>query len=77
MRLSDGTVVDVRPIDPSDADGLLRFHSRLSPETTYYRFFSPHPTLSPQEVERFTTVDHTRRDALVALVEGEIIAVAR
>lgn len=69
--------VRVRPIEPSDAEALLRFHARLSPETTYYRFFSPHPRLSPAEVERFTNVDHVRREALVAERDGEIVAVAR
>src|SRR5689334_4606264 len=69
--------VQVRAIEPADSAALLRFHSRLSPDTTYYRFFSPHPYLSNDEVARFTTVDHTRREALVAEFDGEIIGVAR
>jgi acetyl coenzyme A synthetase (ADP forming)-like protein len=75
--LADGTVVHVRPIQPTDADRLVRFHSRLSPETTYMRFFTPHPRLSTAEVERFTVVDHTAREALVAVAGDEIIGVAR
>ena len=31
---------------------------RLSDETTYLRFFAVHPVLHPDEVERFTHVDH-------------------
>ena len=76
-RLADGTAIEVRPIDPGDADRLRRFHSRLSTDTTYLRFFSPHPTLSDREVERFTNVDHTERDALVAICDDEIAAVGR
>jgi RimJ/RimL family protein N-acetyltransferase len=67
----------IRPIAVEDAPALTRFHSRLSPDTTYLRFFSPHPRLSPEELTRFTTVDHLEREALIAELEGEIIGVAR
>src|SRR5215831_10237001 len=61
--LSDGRVVQVRPIDASDAERLFRFHESLSPETTRLRFFAIHPYLSAAEVERFSTVDHHDREA--------------
>jgi GNAT superfamily N-acetyltransferase len=67
----------MRRIRRDDADRLVRFHQSLSTETTRLRFFSPHPHLSAREVERFTTVDHCDRDALVALCAGEIVGVAR
>jgi RimJ/RimL family protein N-acetyltransferase len=67
----------VRPIRPDDAERLVRFHSRLSLETTRLRFFSPHPHLTAREVARFTTVDRHDRDALVALSGDDIIGVAR
>jgi acetyl coenzyme A synthetase (ADP forming)-like protein len=75
--LSDGGTVHIRPITADDGDRLIDFHSRLSTETTYYRFFSPHPELSPHEVERFTHVDHDRRVALVGELLGRIVAVGR
>ena len=75
--LADGTVVDLRPMAPDDEERLLRFHSTLSVETTYLRYFSPHPTLRPEEVHRFTHVDHRNREAFVATVDGEIIGVGR
>ena len=75
--LSDGATVHVRPIRPSDAEQFVAFHGRLSPESIYFRFFSPKPRLSDKEVERFTTVDFQDRVALVALLGDEIIAVAR
>ena len=74
--LPDGGTVHVRPIEPSDADRLRRFASRLSPDTVYLRFFSL-ITLSDQDVARLTTVDHDDRVALLALVDGEMIGVAR
>jgi len=36
---SDGGVVHLRPILPSDADAILEFHSRLSARTRYLRYF--------------------------------------
>ena len=74
---ADGGTVHVRPITPADADALVAFHSRLSPRTIHFRFFSPRPRLSPREVERFTTVDHDDRVALVAELGDELVAVAR
>ena len=75
--LADGGAVRVRPIRPDDADRLVRFHSRLSQETVYLRFFSPHPRLFDSEVERFTNVDFESRVALVAVLDDEIVAVGR
>jgi len=75
--LTDGRVVQVRPIEPTDADRLLKFHESLSPETTRLRFFAVHPYLNDTELARFTTVDHHDREALVALVEDALIGVAR
>ena len=75
--LSDGQTVHVRPIVPDDADRLVRFHSRQSPESIYFRYFSPRPELSPRDLHRFTHVDHHDRVAFVALAGDELIAVAR
>jgi acyl-CoA synthetase (NDP forming)/GNAT superfamily N-acetyltransferase len=67
----------VRPILPADADRLRRFHAGQSAESIYLRFFAPLKTLSDKDVARFTQVDHDWRVALVAIVRGEIIGVAR
>ena len=67
----------LRPIRPDDAPRLVEFHNRLSPHSCYLRFFSFHPTLSSSEIERFTCVDYLDRLALVAEVDGTLIAVAR
>ncbi len=75
--LVDGTGVRVRPIRPGDADPLVAFHAGLSAETIHRRFFSAHPSLSPEEARRFTTVDYARRMALVAEWRGRLVAVAR
>jgi RimJ/RimL family protein N-acetyltransferase len=66
-----------RPIAASDADALVRFHEALSPESQRTRFFAVHPHLSEREVDRFTQVDHIDREAVVAIEDGEIVAVGR
>ena len=67
----------MRPLGPEDADRLVAFHAGLSDETVYLRFFSPKPTLSAEEVERFTHVDHDARVALVAELGDRLVGVAR
>jgi acyl-CoA synthetase (NDP forming)/GNAT superfamily N-acetyltransferase len=75
--LADGGTVHLRPIRPDDADGLRAFHSRLSPETVYNRFFTMVRSLSARDVERFTTVDYDDRVAVVAVLHGDIVGVCR
>lgn len=77
VRLRDGTAVDLVAMRPADAERLVRFHHTLSPDTTYRRFFAFHPELNPKELSRFTHVDHREREAIIAVVDGEIIGVAR
>jgi GNAT superfamily N-acetyltransferase len=76
-QMRDGTVVEIVAMRPEDAERLVRFHHTLSPKTTYRRFFSFHPELSQDELHRFTHVDHRDREAVVAVVAGEIVGVAR
>ena len=75
--LTDGGTAHVRPIRPTDADALVALHARLSQETIYLRFFTPHPVLSTLEIERFTQVDYDDRMALIAELDDEMVAVAR
>ncbi|HEV7930756.1 MAG TPA: GNAT family N-acetyltransferase [Actinomadura sp.] len=75
--LADGGTAHLRPIRPDDA-GLLRdFYARLSPESIYYRFFSPRPRLSEREITHFTTLDHHGRVALIATIGESMLAVVR
>ena len=75
--LNDGGTAHLRPIRPDDGDRLRQFHSRLSQQTVYNRFFAYHPTLSDADVARFTQVDGVDRVALVATLHGQIIGVVR
>ncbi|MCI0543501.1 MAG: GNAT family N-acetyltransferase [Actinobacteria bacterium] len=73
--LRDGGVARVRPIRPDDADRARAFFEHLGPESRYFRFFSVKQTLTDAEVSHFTNVDYHDRMGLVALHEGEIVAI--
>ena len=74
---ADGGTVHVRPITADDGPALEAFHARQSAESIYFRFFSPRPRLSAAEVRHFTTVDFQDRVAFVALLDDELVGVAR
>lgn len=75
--LRDGGTIHLRAIHPDDAPLVERFHERQSPESVYFRFFSPRPRLSEGELRHFTHVDQHDRVAFVAVLDGELIGVAR
>ncbi len=75
--LSDGGTMAVRPIRADDAERIVAFHERQSPESIYFRFFSPRPRLSERDVERFTHVDYVDRMAFIGLIGDELVGVAR
>ena len=77
MLLADGGVAHLRPIRPSDADRLVAFYERVSPESKYLRFFVPYPRLSDRDVERFTEVDYVDRVAFILTLGQNMIAVGR
>ncbi|MFS8586750.1 MAG: GNAT family N-acetyltransferase, partial [Acidimicrobiia bacterium] len=75
--LADGSTVRIRPILPDDGPRLVDFHGRQSPESIYFRYFSPHPRLSDEEVHHLTHVDYVDRMAFVALRGDVLVGVAR
>jgi GNAT superfamily N-acetyltransferase len=75
--LRDGAELEVRPIDAGDVGRLRRLFDRLSPTSVYFRFFAPIRRPRPGALEHLASVDHDRREALVAVVDDEIVAVAR
>ena len=70
-------MVLVRAMARSDGPALRSFHEQLSSETQRQRFLTSHPRLSHRELDRLTMLDHDRREALVALEDDAIVAVAR
>jgi acetyltransferase len=77
IRLRDGRKVRVRPIRPEDAAREVRFFERLSERSRFQRFMQYVRELSPRMLARFTQLDYDRELALVALWEGQFVAVGR
>jgi RimJ/RimL family protein N-acetyltransferase len=69
--------VSLARLEPSDGEVLRRLFFRLSPETIFRRFLSP--IVRPEQVrpERLLDIDHDDREAVVAVLDGEIVGVAR
>ena len=63
----DGTAVAIRPIRPADFDLESEFVHGLSASTGYQRLMSPRKP-SPEELRRWTDIDHDREMALIATV---------
>jgi acetyltransferase len=78
VALRDGSVVVLRPIRGEDETGLMDLHLRLSPESSYQRFFAAVRQLPPDWAHTLAHVDYDRRMAVVA-VDGDdrLIGVAR
>lgn len=64
--LRDGTVVRLRPLEPTDGDELRAGFARLSPQSRYLRFFSPLPRLPEPMLRRLLNVDGANHVAIVA-----------
>ncbi len=69
-RLSDGTELEIRPIQAGDKEGLAEGFAHLSPESRYRRFLSPIDRLTDSSLAYLTEVDHHDHEALVAIVRG-------
>jgi RimJ/RimL family protein N-acetyltransferase len=66
----------IRPVEPEDAEALVRMFDRLSPESIYRRFFTQLPSLDGKFLEWFAVADHDKHEGVVYTVGGEIVGVA-
>ena len=73
----DERQVQVARLERSDGEALRRFFFRLSRESVYRRFLSPIVRPEQAHPERLLDIDHWNREALVGLIDGEIVGVAR
>jgi GNAT superfamily N-acetyltransferase len=71
LVLRDGTRVRIRPVLPSDKDGVAAAYARLSRESKRMRFFVPLAELTPEMLAAITEVDHVDRAAWLALAEED------
>ena len=73
--LRDGSTLRLRPPAAEDADALVEFFSNLSEHSRYLRFHG-FPQLGPKLVEPLLEPDWHERGALLASLDGRIVAVA-
>jgi GNAT superfamily N-acetyltransferase len=66
-RLRDGTLVVIRPLDPTDREAYLDLFDGIGAESRYRRFLGPKRQLTAAEVRYFLEVDHHDHEALVAI----------
>ena len=61
----------IRPIKPEDAPLFAALFHKLSPESIYFRFFSPMKRIPAEMLARFTQIDYDRDMALVAIADSD------
>ena len=69
--------IATRPVRPDDDERFRRMWPRLSRDTVYRRFHAPVHRIPVETVRRLVEVDHHLREAVVGVVGGEVIGVAR
>ena len=67
----------IRPIEPGDKERLVNGLAQLSAESIRKRFLAAKPRFTRSELRYLTEVDGRNHIALVALLDDELIAVAR
>jgi len=81
VRLADGRLVRLRPLQAEDAPRLMDLCKRLSPSTLRRRFLRSVVRCDPLEAQRLAAVDQVQRVALVAVPDPAddppIVAVGR
>ena len=66
----------VRPVSPADRAAVRDFLAGLSLDSAYRRFFTGLGSPSSTLVGHLVEVDHDRREAVVAVRDGEVIGLA-
>lgn len=77
--LEDGTVVNFRPIHPTDELKMRELFYKLSEQTIYYRFMSHLKVIPRKQIQDFVYIDHRNEVTIVGTLPApdgdEIIAV--
>ncbi|XVQ11265.1 N-acetyltransferase family protein [Spirillospora sp. CA-255316] len=68
--------VRFRPYGITDGERLRRMSARLSRHSLYTRFWSGTPRIPEEYAAALAALDHWDREAMVALLDGEMIGIA-
>jgi len=81
IQLRDGTILQIRPVHPTDGLQALAFRESLSDKSMYGRFLGYIPKVTEELIERFTKINYNKDMAIIAEIkhgrQKEGIAVAR
>ena len=73
--LRTGRTLRLRPVRPEDREHLIRFYTRLSPDSLHSRFFDARSPEAAVEASP-ANVDYRREFGIIGEMSGEIVAVA-
>jgi acyl-CoA synthetase (NDP forming)/RimJ/RimL family protein N-acetyltransferase len=74
--LADGSTVEISQATPEDAADVQQMHERLSPENSYFRFFSFSPQAPLREARRLCRPPGPDHAALLVRLGGRLVGVA-
>jgi acyl-CoA synthetase (NDP forming)/RimJ/RimL family protein N-acetyltransferase len=74
--LADGSTVEISQATPDDTTDVQQMHERLSPENSYFRFFSLSKQAPLREAQRLCRPSGTDHAALLARLGGQLVGVA-
>ena len=74
--LPGGEHLIVRPACDTDSERVKAFLESLSDDSRWLRYHSPAPIIRSWMVDAVARADHDSREALLAIVDGEIVGLA-
>ena len=75
--LPDGTTLTIRELHANDEAALRSWFTTLSDESRYQRFHAPVTDLPAAQWRYLTRIDHDDHIAIIALVDDQLVGVAR
>jgi acetyltransferase len=71
VKTEEGLEIEIRPFKPEDVDQFKLLFETLSPESIYFRFFSPLKSPPGDMLKQFSSLDETCGIVLAALDRAE------
>ena len=71
ISIGDGAYLVIRPLRADDAERDRHFINSLSDDSRHLRFFRRFSSVPPELLARMRDIDHDKRMALVATIDGE------